>query len=288
MNSATPSHYTAVKNSELPSSSAERDKRERLILSELPRVRMIARRIHRRLYRFVSLDDLVSAGILGLIAAVDSYDVAFEVPFKGYSEYRISGAILDSMRKLDWVPRNARLQARKISQAVATLQQQLQRSPQQEEIASYLGVSVSKYQQWEARCLATSIGSLEGDGTEARGVDFMLAASEPEEKWPSGIVEREQIERVLQQALKRIPRRWRTVLTMYYYEDLTTGEIGEILDLHQSRISQLKTRAVLELRTYIEDNLGLRNRGIIAEAVPNGGNLPKTNCEASVSSDLSN
>src|SRR5208283_2761319 len=122
--------------------------REQLILEHLPQVKLIARRIHERLPVSVSLDDLISTGVLGLISAIDRYDASHDVKLKTYAEYKIRGAILDSLRGLDWAPRQQRKRAKLIEASIAVLEQQLQRTPSEEEIAGHLSIPVSEYQDW--------------------------------------------------------------------------------------------------------------------------------------------
>src|SRR6478752_1361519 len=124
------------------------EERERLILEHLPQVRLIARRIQERLPDNISLDDLVSIGVIGLISAIDNFDPSHNVKLKTYAEYKIRGAILDSLRGLDWAPRQKRRKAKQIEAAITAAEQRLQRSPTEEETAAQLGISVAEYHQW--------------------------------------------------------------------------------------------------------------------------------------------
>src|ERR1700761_1492459 len=135
--------------------------REQLILEHLPQVKLIARRIHERLPVSVSLDDLISTGVIGLIAAIDRYDPKHDVKLKTYAEYKIRGAILDSLRGLDWAPRLQRRRSRMIEQVIGELEQSLQRMPAEEEIARQLNLPISEYHQWLAEARAQTLGSLE-------------------------------------------------------------------------------------------------------------------------------
>src|SRR5918911_1559072 len=129
-------------------SPASTGRREHLILEHLVQVKLIARRIHERLPVSVSLDDLISAGTLGLIAAIDRYDSSHDVKLKTYAEYKIRGAILDSLRGLDWAPRQKRRQAKQIEAAIAAAEQRLQRTPTEDEIALELGITIDEYHEW--------------------------------------------------------------------------------------------------------------------------------------------
>ena len=135
--------------------------REQLILEHLPQVKLIARRIHERLPVSVSLDDLISTGVLGLIAAIDRYDASHDVKLKTYAEYKIRGAILDSLRGLDWAPRQQRKRSKQIEAAIAALEQEHQRTPTEEEIAAHLGLSISDYQDWLTEIRGLTLGVLE-------------------------------------------------------------------------------------------------------------------------------
>jgi len=226
--------------------------REKLILEHLPQVKLIARRIHERLPVSVSLDDLISAGVVGLIAAIDRYDASHDVKLKTYAEYKIRGAILDSLRGLDWAPRQQRKRAKLIEAAIATLEQEHHRMPTEEEIAKQLDLSVPEYQDWLSEIRGLTLGSLENAGTEDDGCDLLRYLADSDEQWPSQIVERSELERLLAEAIERMPQLERTVLSLYYYEEMTLREIAKIVDLHESRISQLKSQAILRLRSYMQ------------------------------------
>jgi len=226
--------------------------REQLILEHLPQVKLIARRIHERLPVSVSLDDLISTGVLGLIAAIDRYDASHDVKLKTYAEYKIRGAILDSLRGLDWAPRQQRKRAKQIEAAIACLEQQHQRTPTEEEIATFLNLSIAEYQEWLSDIRGLTLGSLENAGTEDEGCDLLRYLADSDDQWPSQIVERAELERLLSAAIERMPHLEKTVLSLYYYEEMTLREIARIVDLHESRISQLKSQAILRLRTYMQ------------------------------------
>jgi RNA polymerase sigma factor for flagellar operon FliA len=235
---------------EAPALTAEA--RERLILEHLPQVKLIARRIHERLPVSVSLDDLISTGVVGLIAAIDRYDASHDVKLKTYAEYKIRGAILDSLRGLDWAPRQQRKRAKLIEAAIAALEQTHQRVPTEEEIASHLHLSVAEYQDWLSEARGLTLGSLENAGSEGEGCDLLRYLADSDEDWPSQIVERAELERLLAEAIQKMPNLERTVLSLYYYEEMTLREIARIVDLHESRISQLKSQAILRLRSYMQ------------------------------------
>ena len=224
--------------------------REQLILEHLPQVRLIARRIQERLPESVSLEDLVSTGVLGLISAIDNFDPGHNVKLKTYAEYKIRGAILDSLRGLDWAPRQKRRQAKQIEAAIAALEQRVHRSPTEDEIAAELGISIDEYHEWLVEIRGLNVASLEYSGTE-QGRDLLHYLPDESENLPSAILERSELERLLAEGMDEIPAIERTVLSLYYKEELTLREIASVVQLHESRISQLKSQAILRLRSHM-------------------------------------
>jgi RNA polymerase sigma factor for flagellar operon FliA len=225
--------------------------REQLILDHLPQVRLIARKIHERLPESVNLDDLVSTGIVGLILAIDNFDPGHNVKLKTYAEYKIRGAILDSLRGLDWAPRQQRKRSKMIEAAIASAEQKLQRAPTETEIAAELKVSVSEYHEWLVEIRGLNLGSLESSPNDD-GQSLLKYVSDNEENWPSRLLERSELESLLARAIEKMPQVEKTVLSLYYHEEMTLREISKILKLHESRVSQLKSQAILRLRAYVE------------------------------------
>ncbi|MEK7409310.1 MAG: FliA/WhiG family RNA polymerase sigma factor [Acidobacteriota bacterium] len=225
--------------------------RERLILEHLPQVRLIARRIHDKLPDNVTLEDLVSTGVLGLIAAIDKFNPSLNVKLKTYAEYKIRGAILDSLRGLDWAPRQKRKMAKQIEAAIATAEQHFHRTPGEEEIAAELNLSLEEYHEWLVQIRGVNMGRLEHSSRDEEGPDLLQYVADSEEDWPLAILERSELEKLLAEAIEKMPYIERTVLSLYYYEDLTLREIAEVVGLHESRISQLKSQAILRLRTVL-------------------------------------
>jgi RNA polymerase sigma factor for flagellar operon FliA len=228
------------------------EERERLILEHLPQVRLIARRIHERVPESVSLDDLISTGIVGLIPAIDRFDTAHNVKLKTYAEYKIRGAILDSLRGLDWAPRQQRKRAKQIEAAISAAEQRLHHCPSEEEIAAQLGQTIEQYHEWLVDMGGLSVGSLESATPDDENRDLLNYVSDKEESWPSHVVERSELQSLLAEAIAKMPDMEKTVLSLYYYEELTLREISKIVHLHESRISQIKSQAVLRLRAYME------------------------------------
>lgn len=226
------------------------NERERLILEHLPQVRLIARRIQERLPESISLEDLVSTGVIGLISAIDHFDPSHNVKLKTYAEYKIRGAILDSLRGLDWAPRQKRRKAKLIEAAVASAEQRLKRAPTEEEIAAELNVSIEEYHEWLVEIRGLNIASLEYAGAD-QGKDLLHYVPDTEENLPSTLLERSELERLLAESIDGIPEIERTVLSLYYHEELTLREIAQVVNLHESRISQLKSQAILRLRTHL-------------------------------------
>jgi|SRR5581483_11657546 len=224
--------------------------RERAIMENLPQVRLIAKRIHARLPEHVSLDDLVSTGIIGLISAIDNFDPGRNVKLKTYAEHKIRGAILDSLRDLDWAPRTKRKQAREIQTAIHTASQRLHREPTDEEIAAELGISLDEYYERLRDAQGMDLESLDyasGDGTE-----LVKLISDDEDHSPAKIMERSELEKLLTEALAKMPEMERTVLALYYQEELSMREVAQVMGVHLSRVSQLKIQGVLRLRGYIQ------------------------------------
>lgn len=233
-------------------SEAQTSERERLIMEHLPQVRLIARRIHERLPECVSLEDLTSTGIVGLINAIDNFDSSHDVKLKTYAEYKIRGAILDSLRGLDWAPRQQRKKSKQIEAAIAAVEQRVHRMPNEAEIADELGISLEAYREWLVDIRGVNLGSLDNTSPDEEGRDLLRYISNAEETWPSALVERAELERLLTSAIERMPYIERTILGLYYHEELTLREVSKVVKLHESRVSQLKSQAILRLRGYVQ------------------------------------
>src|SRR5579875_1576629 len=205
--------------------------REQLILEHLPQVTWIASRIHEQLPRSVELDDLVSAGIVGLLAAVDNFDPRHNASLRTYAEYKIRGAILDSIRGLDGIPTHKRKRLKQIQQAIANAEHRLKRAPSEEEIAEELGIPLAEY------------------GGEVSLLKFI---GDDEAESPERILERTELERVIADGISKMPENERTVLSLYYKEEMNLREIAEAMGLHITRISQLRAQGILRLRAYME------------------------------------
>src|SRR5258708_6648138 len=200
--SAAPAAY---RDAGTASETLSQEEREQLILGHLPQVRLIARRIHERLPDSVNLDDLISTGVVGLISAIDRFDASLNVKLKTYAEYKIRGAILDSLRGLDWAPRQQRKRSKQIEHAIAAIEQRLHRTPQEEEIAGQLGLTITEYHEWLVEIRGLNLGSLENASPDEDSRDLLRYVSGDEENWPSRLMERRQLRKLLAEALWKRP-----------------------------------------------------------------------------------
>ncbi len=233
---------------QIPMSAQER---ERFVLEHLPMVRFVARRIHERLPQQVELEEMISAGILGLIDAVAKFDSSKQVQFKSYAQFRIRGAIMDSLRNVDWGPRELRRQGRAIEEAIWTLTTRFGRAPMETEIAAELGLSLSEYQDVLGALKGLEIGSLNVEHGGETGEEELACVPGPTKNDPlSRCMQGETRERLIA-AIDKLPEKERLVLTLYYYEELTMKEIGLTLGVVESRVSQIHSSAVLHLRSSL-------------------------------------
>lgn len=230
----------------------EANRRANMILENLPRVRHIAGSIHQKLPATVVLEDLVSTGVLGLIEAVDRYDPAAGVQFKTFAEYRIRGAILDSVCELDGIPAHKRSKAKRLKVAVRVLEQRFGHTPSSEEIAAELSVSVDEYHQWINDIRGVTIGSLAANySTESGDVSLTDTIADPTSKQPSDLVEEAERDKLVEKGLESLPGLERRIVTLYFQESLDLRQIASLLNLHITRVSQLKSRGVLRLRRFV-------------------------------------
>lgn len=228
-----------------------KEERDALILEHLPQVNWIANRIHEKLPPSIELDDLISAGVIGLVAAVDNYDPSHGASLKTYAEYKIRGAILDSIRGLDGVPTHKRKRVKQVQQAIAKVETELQRTASEEEIAAELGISVAEFQQWMVELRGVSLGSLNvvDEGEEFSLLKFI---SDDGEESPERILERTELEKLISRGVAHMPERERLVLSLYYKEELNLREVASIMELHLTRVAQLRVQAILRLRSLLE------------------------------------
>jgi RNA polymerase sigma factor for flagellar operon FliA len=221
------------------------------MVEHLPIVRFIARRIHERLPQHMPIDDLYSAGVLGLLDAFSKFDPSKQVKFLSYAQFRIRGAILDSLRVLDWSPRELRRKGRAIEEAIQTLTGLLSRSPTDIEIAQKINMPLAAYQHLLGELKGLDVGTLHAKRSSDIGEEELVyVAGRPEDDPLFRYLEGEMRDR-LTKAINNLPERERLVMTLYYYEETTMKEIGLILGVVESRVSQIHASAVLHLRARL-------------------------------------
>jgi RNA polymerase sigma factor FliA len=237
-----------------PAVELNHPQREQLLLDHLPQVQYIARRIHDRLPRQVLLEDLVHAGILGLMDAVRKYDPSKNVQLKHYAEFRIRGAILDSLRQVDWSPRALRRQARRLEQAILDCKARMGRCPTEPEIAAELQISLPGLQHLLGDLRGLDIGSLQAGASDPNG-DELAAQNRPagDQEDPYHLAVRSEMNGLLEKAIGELPHQEHQVLALYHFEELTMKEVGGILGIGESRVSQIHTAAVIRLRARLRE-----------------------------------
>ncbi len=235
--------------------------RDRLILAYSPLVKYVAGRMSSGLPAHIEEGDLVSYGLLGLIGALERFDPSRNIKFETYAVSRIKGSIIDELRALDWVPRSVRSWARKVEAAVTQLENRLSRAPTDEEVAGELGVDVDEFQDILSQISCASIVALDefwdSSGSGQDRVSLIDTLQDTDAPDPSRAYHVQALKETLVEAIERLPERERIVIGLYYYEGLTLKEIGEILGVTESRVSQLHTKAVLRLRGRIKEDLDL-------------------------------
>jgi RNA polymerase sigma factor for flagellar operon FliA len=225
--------------------------RDQMLLEHLPTVRYLARRIHERLPQHVELDDLISAGVVGLIDAFSKFDHTKKVQFKSYAQFRIRGAILDSLRTLDWSPRELRRKGRAVEEAVRSVTHKLGRVPSEPEIAREMELGLNEYQQLLGELKGLEIGSLHMERTEDSGDEELAYIPGSPDEDPLFRCLQGEMKQHLTDAIEELPEKERMVLTLYYYEELTMKEIGLTLGVVESRVSQIHSSAVVRLRVAL-------------------------------------
>lgn len=221
--------------------------REKIILEYAPLVKIVAGRLSMYLGYNVEYDDLVGYGIFGLIDAIDKFDVNKDVKFETYASLRIRGSILDQIRKMDWIPRTVRQKQKKIDEAIRKIETATGRTATEEEIAEELQVSGDELLNWQSQLKVTNMVSL-NEYVEQGMEPVMDARGNSHFIQPEDSVAQEELKKVLEQSLEVLTEKERKVITLYYYEDLTLKEISNILEVSESRISQLHTKALAKMR----------------------------------------
>jgi RNA polymerase sigma factor for flagellar operon FliA len=235
--------------------------RERLVIAYSPLVKYVSGRMASGLPAHVEEADLISYGLGGLISAIERFELEREIKFETYAITRIKGAIIDELRSLDWVPRSVRARARAIERANAKLEHKLQRAPTDEEMASELEMTVGDFQDALLQISNSTVAALDELWTvsDASGdqVSLLDTLQDPGAPDPAAVMDATDLKDRIADAIARLPEREKLVVALYYYENLTLREIGEVLGVTESRVSQLHTKAVLRLRGRMSDeNIG--------------------------------
>ncbi len=225
--------------------------RDYFVIKYAPLVKYVAGKVAMGMPHTIEFDDLVSYGIFGLIDAISKFDPERGIKFKTYAMTRIRGAIFDELRSIDWIPRSIRQKAKQIEQVISDLENKLGRTVEDDEIAKELGVSNEEFQSLMNKLSGTSMLSLNdiwylGDDSDELSILETLEA--PESMNPDVLVEKEEIKDHIIDAIRKLPDKEKKVIVLYYYEDLTLKEIGEVLEVTESRVSQLHTKAIMRLR----------------------------------------
>jgi len=249
-----PGENTMPTKSKKPARKLDLRERNRIVLQHLPLVRAIAVRVHESLPVHVDLDDLIHAGILGLFDAVEKYDPSKEVAFSSYAKHRIKGAILDSLRQLDWASRDLRRRHKQVEEATRALTAELQRTPTDEELAQRLGIEERRWRQImidlrNVGLISASTRSAPGtDGEELPPPDFPCHP----DHHPDRICARQQLREALARAMEVLPERYRKVVLLYYRDELTMKQIGHLMGINESRVSQIHKSALEKMASALQ------------------------------------
>jgi RNA polymerase sigma factor FliA len=240
-----------------------REQRDQIVLDHLPLVKAIAIRVHENLPVHVDLDDLIHAGVMGLFDAVEKYDGTKNVAFHSYAKHRIKGAILDSLREMDWASRDLRRRQKQVENATRDLSVKLGRTPHESEVAEQMGVTLSRWRhmQMEMRTVGLVSSSPQPDQDRDRAQEFPSTA----DLQPDRMCEQHQLETTLARAIGTLPVRYQKVVFLYYTNDLTMKEIGEMLGVNESRVSQIHKIALKKMAGVLESQ-GIRSAEALSVA----------------------
>ena len=229
--------------------------RERLVVAYSPLVKYVSGRMASGLPAHVEESDLISYGLVGLINAIERFEPEREIKFETYAITRIKGAIIDELRSLDWVPRSVRARAREIERANSKLEHRLQRAPSDEEMSAELGITTEEFHESLLQISNSTVAALDELWTvsDSSGdqVSLLDTIQDPGAPDPAAVMDATDLKDRVADAIARLPEREKLVVALYYYENLTLREIGEVLGVTESRISQLHTKAVLRLRSRL-------------------------------------
>lgn len=231
--------------------------REKIILEYAPLVKVVAGRLSMYLGYNVEYEDLVSYGIFGLIDAIDKFDYAKEVKFETYASLRIRGAILDQIRKMDWIPRTIRQKQKKIDAVIKEVEASKGRSATDEEIAKGLGISEEELTDWQSQMKITGLVSLNEYIEQGSDVPNEKGKVSSQFQSPEDATMQEELKKMLMESLEILTEKEKKVILLYYYEDLTLKEISNVLEVSESRISQLHTKALQKMKTKLGDYMGI-------------------------------
>jgi len=237
--------------------------REQLILEHLPQIKYIAHRISTKLPSHVELNDLVSAGVLGLLDAVEKFDPSRGVKFKTYAELRVKGAILDSLRNLDWAPRSLRKRSKDLEKTYKELEQRLGRPATDKEVSDELGITLDEFYELIDQIKGLNLGSfhdLAPQEDDRNGEPLVKYIPDAPQMDPFFVFQKSELRDLLAGAIDTLPKKERLVVSLYYFDELTMKEIGKVLGVNESRVSQLHTKAMLRLRTKLRRVKEAENR----------------------------
>lgn len=238
------------------SQKQDSETREALIIEYVPLVKLVSGRLSMYLGYTVEYEDLVSYGIFGLIDAIDKFDYRKGIKFETYASLRIRGAILDQIRKMDWIPRSVRQKQRQIDAAITKLESAEDKTATDEEIAKELDISLEEYYVWQGQTKVTGIASIDEfveQGIEVRAFDDQKYADNEPEK----VYEKEELKNLLKESLDKLTEKERMVVVLYYYEELTLKEISSVLEVSESRVSQLHTKALQKMKQILGSQYGI-------------------------------
>jgi len=229
--------------------------RGKIINEFAPLIKYIASRIAIRLPPHIDLNDLINAGVIGLIDAIEKFDAGKQIKFKTYAEFRIRGAILDELRSMDWVPRSIRQKARKVEDAYAKLEYALGRPASDEEVAHEMSIDMDSFYRLLSETASVSLLSLDDlgeDDTDLSKRNLLEYIIQDEKDWPSHKIRYAEVSTMVAKAIQSLPEKERMVISLYYYDELTMKEIGHVLKFTESRVSQIHTKAILRLRSKMQ------------------------------------
>jgi RNA polymerase sigma factor for flagellar operon FliA len=233
------------------------ENRDRLVMEHVPLVKILAQRLAHRLPSQVEVSELISVGLLGLIDAASRYKPSLGVPFDAFARRRVQGAMLDSLRDLDWAPRSLRRLRRDVDAAMNAVRRRTGREPDEKEIAAEMGLSVADYEKAIESLRVLDIGVIRPlDATDEDGSSRLELCIDPSEG-ASTQLERKELRAHLARAIEQLPERERQILSLYYQEELTLAEIGAVIGVTESRVSQLRSLAVSRLRNLLKQALGV-------------------------------